>query len=89
MSEQTEHKTTVKIAVAGRPKSGKSTILSLIARFLESSGVEVEIKWGIDGEPRTHKQDDELLARKLAAVMAGTKVVIVEQQLPRQQTKPE
>lgn len=83
MPDKTELKATVQITVAGRPKSGKSTIISAVARRLEDLGVEVEIKWGIDGEPRSHKQDDELLARKIAAARTKTRVVITEQQLPR------
>lgn len=81
-----EDKPVVEITVSGRPLSGKSTVVSAIAHCLQSLGIEVDIRWGIEGEPRSHR-DQALTAKKIRHISGRSKVVITEKQLPRKGTE--
>ena len=69
-------KQAVHVSVIGRAKTGKTTVLKLLAQTLKNSGVEVEINWGVDGEPL--QTPPELEKKRLAGISAKSKVVISE-----------
>ncbi len=80
MSEEKEN---ILINVIGRPKSGKSTIVKYIASCLKSKAFDfqVEIDWGIDGEP---KDSNELLIDRMQKIAQQSKIIIQDQQAPRE-----
>lgn len=72
-------KKTVLIDVIGKTLTGKTTIISLIAKTLHDLGIHVEINWGLDGPPLPSTLESKV------ARLADTnlEVVITEKQAPR------
>jgi uridine kinase len=75
------NKVIVDITIAGRPKSGKTTIMKEIVALLQSLNIEVEPEWGRDGEPRS--KSESTISKQREAIAAGTKVVVNLKQSPR------
>lgn len=72
-------KKTVLIDVIGKANTGKTTIISLIAKTLHDLGMHVEINWGLDGPPLPNTLESKVA--KLADT--NLEVVITEKQAPR------
>lgn len=75
---------TIFIKVIGRPASGKSTVMSQIIHHLKSLGFELEVNWGVDGEPRSHT-DLGRLVDKTNNVRERSKIILTEEQSARNQ----
>jgi nucleoside-triphosphatase THEP1 len=71
-------KSTIAITVTGRPASGKSVVLKHIADHLKTMGFEVEINWGLEGEPNQFR-----ISTTTDRVKERSKIVITEQEAPR------
>lgn len=69
-------KPAVYVTVTGRPMSGMTTLMKLFIETLQSHNIEVEPRWGIDGEP--NQIPPEIQQKKLNAIANKTKVVISE-----------
>ncbi len=74
----TIRKKTIFVSIFGPPNSGKTTIIQLLKRLLESSKVETQISWNTS-EPPTKDPPDY----KLKSVADKIKVVITETQEKR------
>lgn len=55
-------KSKVSISIAGRPNSGKSTVMQLIVDTLKAHNIAVNPMWGIDGQPHVTNQELRLKA---------------------------
>lgn len=76
-------KVTVAVDVIGRPASGKTTVIRHIAAQLKELGFEVEIDWGIDGEPMTSTDPRMSLEARTELLTKESKILITQRQAPR------
>lgn len=67
-------KQTVTIAITGRPASGKTAVMQVIAQALKEKGFEVDLL------PYTHEKlyDDEALAEALTALPGKSRIELLE-----------
>lgn len=68
-------KRTLYISVFGQPRTGKTTVVFLFKRLLDSLGIETHVSWGLDGPPREEPQE-----LKFKAIAEKIKVVVTETQ---------
>lgn len=77
----------VHIQILGRPATGKTTIMQVIAAALSSHDIEHIILWGPDGPPSKRLQG--LLPERIKAIARKAKVILAELPVPRNQHEDE